>query len=315
MPDTAPVGDPGRTAAAPGASAADLASASPCPDVVVVGGGVVGVACAVELARRGVAVTVLERDRVGHGCSYGNAGWLTPSQAVPLANPSMLFKSFRWMLDPESPLYIQPRLDAGYLRWLIEFLLNSRKSKFEPGAMALVELCRVSTDMWESFAKESAEDFGFERHGLLAVYEKTESFEAAHKTNALVGRAGVRMERWSADEVRDREPAVIGKTVGAYYFPDDAHCKPYLAVKALADAARAAGVTFVEDAEVFKISQPSTSGPRVLSTTKGDIAAHQIVLAAGSWSEDLGAQLDHPIGRETEEGRSGARVARPAVPA
>jgi D-amino-acid dehydrogenase len=261
-------------------------------DVVVIGGGVVGVSCALQLAKRGATVTVLERDRVGHGCSFGNAGWLTPSQAVPLANPNMLFKSFKWMLDPESPLYIQPRLDPTYLRWLIEFLLNSRKSKFEPGAMALVELCRVSTDMWEDFAKTSVEDFGFERHGLLAVYEKAESFEAAHTTNALVGRAGVRMERWTADEVRDREPAIIGKTVGAYFFPDDAHCKPYLAVKALADAARAAGVTFVEDCEVFKISQPSTSGPRVLATTKGDITAHQIVLAAGSWSEELGAQLD-----------------------
>lgn len=261
-------------------------------DVVVIGGGVVGVSCALQLAKRGATVTVLERDRVGHGCSFGNAGWLTPSQAVPLANPNMLFKSFKWMLDPESPLYIQPRLDPGYLRWLIEFLLNSRRSRFEPGAMALVELCRVSTDMWEAFAKTSPQDFGFERHGLLAVYEKPESFEAAHTGNALMARAGVRMERWTADEVRDREPAVIGKTVGAYFFPDDAHCKPYLAVKALADAARAAGVTFVEGAEVFKISSPSTTGPRVLSTTKGDITAKQIVLAAGSWSEALGAQLD-----------------------
>ena len=95
-------------------------------------------ASAVELARRGATVTVVERDRVGHGCSYGNAGWLTPSQAVPLANPSMLLKSFKWMLDPESPLYIQPRPDPTFVRWLMEFLLSSRKDKFERGAAALV---------------------------------------------------------------------------------------------------------------------------------------------------------------------------------
>ena len=96
-------------------------------DVLIIGAGVVGVACALELAKRGVSVTVVERDRIGHGCSFGNAGWLTPSQATPLANPSMLFKSFRWMLDPESPLYIQPRLDAGYLRWLIDRDAKGRK--------------------------------------------------------------------------------------------------------------------------------------------------------------------------------------------
>ena len=144
-------------------------------DVVVIGGGIVGVASAVELARRGATVTVVERDEVGQGCSYGNAGWLTPSQAFPLANPAMLLKSFKWMLDPESPLYIQPRLDPAFLRWLLEFLLASRKSKFERGAAALLELCRVSTDLWADVAKRSTVDFGFERHGLLAVYEKPES--------------------------------------------------------------------------------------------------------------------------------------------
>lgn len=261
-------------------------------DVVVIGGGVVGVSCALELAKRGASVTVLEKDRVGHGCSFGNAGWLTPSQAVPLANPALLFKSFKWMLDPESPLYIQPRLDPQYLRWLLGFLLSSRKSKFVPGAMALVELCRASVDMWEQLEQRAPESFGFERHGLLAVYEKPASFEAAHTGNELIARAGAKVVRWSADEVRDREPAIIGKTVGGYYFPEDAHCKPYEAVRALAAEATAAGVTFVEGAEVFRISQPSGTAPRVLTTTHGEFSAEKILLAAGSWSEDLGRMLD-----------------------
>lgn len=260
-------------------------------DVAIIGGGVIGVSCALELAKRGASVTVLERDRVGHGCSFGNAGWLTPSQAVPLANPAMLFKSFKWMLDPESPLYIQPRLEPAYLRWLLGFLLNSKRSKFEPGAMALVEICRDSVDMWEALAQRSPRNFGFERHGLLAVYEQQASFDAAKKANELIARAGVTVERWSADDVRDREPAVVGRTVGGYFFPEDAHCKPYEAVRALADEAEAAGVTFVERAEVFRISEPSGSAPRTLSTTRGDFRASNIVLAAGSWSEDLGRML------------------------
>jgi len=69
-------------------------------DVAIIGGGVIGVACALELARRGAQVTVLEKDRVGYGCSFGNAGWLAASQAAPLANPHMLMKSLKWMLDP-----------------------------------------------------------------------------------------------------------------------------------------------------------------------------------------------------------------------
>jgi D-amino-acid dehydrogenase len=259
-------------------------------DIVIIGGGVIGVACARELAARGADVTVLERDRIGYGCSYGNAGWLTPSQAVPLANPSMLLKSFRWMLDPESPLYIQPRLDPAFLRWLVEFVMNSRTAKFERGAAALVELCRASVDLWEDVARRSPEKFGFERHGLLSVYEKPASFESAHASIELVARSGVRAERWTADEVRDREPAIVGKTVGGYFFPDDAHCEPYLAVRALAAEAAAAGAKFSEGTEVFSISN-NTSGPRLLRTTHGDITAERVVVATGPWSEQLGAML------------------------
>ncbi len=260
-------------------------------DIVVIGGGVVGVACALELARRGASVTVLERDRVGHGCSFGNAGWLTPSQATPLANPHMLFKSFRWMLDPESPLYIQPRLDPAYLRWLAGFLLSARRSKFERGAAALIELCRAGVDAWEALAARSAVPFGFERHGLLTVYESAASFEAAATSNELAAKNGVRVERWTADQVREREPSIVGRQVGGYNFPDDAHCEPYRAVQALAAEAVAAGVQILEGTEVFGVALPSGSGPVRLTTTRGAMVADRVVLAAGSWSESLGAML------------------------
>jgi D-amino-acid dehydrogenase len=246
-------------------------------------------ASAVELAKRGAQVTVVERDRVGHGCSYGNAGWLTPSQAFPLANPAMLLKSFKWMLDPESPLYIQPRLDPAFLRWLLEFLLASRKGKFERGAAALLELCKVSTDLWEDVAKRSTVDFGFERHGLLAVYEKAGSIEASKGTVDMLAAAGIPAERWTADEVRDREPAIVGPTVGGYFYPDDAHCEPYQAVQALKAEADALGVTTREHTEVFAIS--TGSGPRRLKTTAGEMTAEQLVVATGPWSEAIGAML------------------------
>ncbi len=275
-----------QTSAAPVLETSQPSSTGPA-DVAVIGGGIVGVACAVELARRGASVVVIERDTIGHGCSYGNAGWLTPSQATPLANPSMLFKSFKWMLDPESPLYVQPRLDPSYLRWLAGFLLASRRAPFERGAAALVELCVASTDLWEQFAARSAEPFGFERHGLLAVYENPASFDAARATIDLVTRHGVRAERWSSDDVREREPAVVGRQVGGYFYPDDAHCEPYKAVRALAAEGASLGVRFMEGAEVFGVSDPGTS-PRRLTTTRGEVTATQVVLAAGSWAESLG---------------------------
>jgi len=206
-----------------------------------------------------------------------------------LALSAWLLLVSKWTAAPDSPLYIQPSLNPALVRWLIGFLLASRKAKFERGAAALVELCRVSVDLWEDVARRSPEAFGFERHGLLAVYEDAASLNAARPGVDLVCRSGVRAERWTSDEIREKEPAIIGRQVGGYLYPDDAHCEPYRAVQALEADARALGVRVLEDAEVYRIS--NGTGPRRLTTTRGDIDADRIVVATGSWSEALGRML------------------------
>ena len=278
----------------PTADTSPLPSALPeSVDVAIVGGGVVGLAAAFELARRGVAVAVLERGRLGFGCSYGNAGWLTPSVATPLPAPGMFWKSLRWMLDPESPLYIQPRLDPGLARWLVGFLLATRRSCYEPGVEALVGLCRASVDMWEGLARDG-HDFGFARRGLVCVYENAKGLAAGRESAELVGRHGVRHEIWSPEQVKEREPAVVGAQVGAVYFPDDAHCEPYKAVQAMAAVARAAGAALYEGAEVYG-AEIRDGGVQALRTTRGEIRAREVVLAAGAWCEDLGRLLGRRV--------------------
>jgi len=259
-------------------------------DVAVIGGGVVGAACALELALRGLTVTVLERDRVGHGCSYGNAGWLTPSVALPLPAPGLVFKAARWLLDPESPFYVRPRPDPALAAWLIRFLAATRRKRFERGAAALVELARFGVDAWEELSASGPQSFGFSRAGLLAIYETGAGLAAGLASAALVGRLGVPSETWSPEQVRDREPAVRGPLAGAVLFPRDAHCEPYPAVQALAAEARRAGARFVEQAEVFAIER-AAGAVGALLTTRGRFEARQVVLASGAWSRSLGRRL------------------------
>lgn len=255
-------------------------------DVAVVGGGVIGVACALELARRGAAVVVLERDRVGSGCSFGNAGWLTPSLALPLPAPGTVWKATKWLLDPDSPFYIAPRLDLGLATWLLRFLAATTRPRFERGVRALVELSRWSVDRWEELAATSAEPFGFERAGLLAIYERPAALAAALYSAELLAPLGVRSERWDAERVRAEEPAVAGAQCGAYFFPDDAQCEPYPAVVALAAAARRAGVRFVESAEVYGLAADARGA--TLDTTAGRFETAEVVLATGAWSKRFG---------------------------
>jgi D-amino-acid dehydrogenase len=259
-------------------------------DVAVLGGGVVGIACGLELARRGAQVLVLERDRVGRGCSYGNAGWITPSLAAPLADPGLLAKSLAWLLDPESPLYIQPRPDPALFRWLAGFLLASRRDRFTRNAVALVELCRASLELWDELARRCPEGFGFERRGILEVFEQPGALEASRAGIERLTSCGVRAVLWSAEEVREREPAVVGPQAGGWFYPEDAHCEPFAAARALAAEAVRAGVRIAEETEVYAVAA-GAPGPRRLVTTRGVVAADAVVIAAGSWSRELGRAL------------------------
>lgn len=259
-------------------------------DITVIGAGVVGVACALELARRGASVTVFERDRIGHGCSHGNAGWLTPSLARPLAAPGQARKSIHWLLDPESPFYIRPRADIALAKWLLGFLRASNHEQFGRGLRALVELGDWSTDAWEALAQRGPEPFGFARAGLLAVFETDGALASARAMAEITAGLGVPFETWTAERVRAEEPVVRGGQVGALFFPRDAHCEPDKAVAALAAEARRAGVRFMEDTEVL---DAACTADKVcaLQTTRGRVDVGDVVLAAGAWSGSLGKRF------------------------
>jgi D-amino-acid dehydrogenase len=91
--------------------------------------------------------------------------------------------------------------------------------------------------------------------------------------------------------VREREPAVIGAQVGAYFFPQDAQCEPYPAVRALVAEVERAGVTLREDTEVVSIETQDGSVRR-LTTTRGDLRPEHVVLATGAWSQAIGRAID-----------------------
>ncbi|MGH6610635.1 MAG: FAD-dependent oxidoreductase, partial [Burkholderiaceae bacterium] len=90
-------------------------------DVVVIGGGVIGLACALALLEAGRSVRVLEARTVGCGSSHGNCGTLTPSHAGPLAAPGTIGRALRWMLTPDAPFYVKPRFDPALWRWFARF--------------------------------------------------------------------------------------------------------------------------------------------------------------------------------------------------
>jgi len=258
-------------------------------DVLVVGGGIIGLSTAVKLAEKGVSVTVLERGALGHGCSYGNAGWMTPCFALPLAMPGLFFKSLKWLMNPESPLYIKPSFDPLLFRWLAHFTLAMTEKKARASTEALVGLSKVSLDLYQKLSIEYPE-MAFEKKGLLMVAQSKAGVQAAIQELDYVSAYQVPGKALSPDEIRQIEPSLQGHLEGGVYFPNEAHAEPLKVVQALAQKARSLGVVIEEKVDV---THWLTENGKIqsLQTSQGPRKAETYVLATGSWSQAIGREL------------------------
>ncbi|MCB0296559.1 MAG: FAD-dependent oxidoreductase, partial [Calditrichaeota bacterium] len=100
-------------------------------DVLIIGGGAIGLSAAYYLNAAGLKVTILEKKDIGAGSSYGNAGLVGPRYFVPLASPGVVKKALKWMWNPESPFYIKPRFSPALISWLWKFNAASNAAQMQ----------------------------------------------------------------------------------------------------------------------------------------------------------------------------------------
>lgn len=282
------------------------------PDVLVIGGGVIGMACAHEISQRGASVTVIDKGDFGQGCSYGNAGWITPCFALPLPMPGMFLKSIGWLMNPDSPLYIKPEPSILLARWLARFLLSMNRRRMLESVRALTEISKVSLDMYSKLADRTDNSFSFERKGLLLIAQSPAGHRYAVQEKELVGAHGIDGVEMTGDDLRTLEPALTGRVEGGVYFPDEAHAEPLAVVQAFKESAVRNGAKLLPRAEVIDFQM---SGGRIESvrTTRGVFKADRFVLATGAWSNVIAKSLRLRI--PVLGGKGYAIISEPITPA
>ena len=259
-------------------------------DVLILGGGIVGIACAYYLQGEGRNVTVIEQNRVGGGSSHGNCGTLTPSHSAPLAAPGMVGTGLRWLFKPDAPLRVKPRFDPALLRWLFGFAAHCNARDFERALAAKAPLLLRSRELIEDLVERENLDCEFIAQGTMNVYRDAEEFDAAQPTLALLAANGVHVDALDEAQTLAREPALKPGVAGALWNPGDAQLRPDRYVAELARAARARGVTIEEGVRVEGIVRNAGAIERVV-TGAGDFSAREVVFALGAWSPLLARQL------------------------
>lgn len=252
--------------------------------VVIIGGGIIGLSSALYAARRGYEVTVVDRREADYlGTSFGNAGFVSPSHFTPLAAPGTLKTAFKWMLSPESPFYVKPRLDLDLFDWGWKFMRASTADQVAKSAPLLGKLLLESHREFEQLAAAWNNDFEFVQRGILMVC-RTEAALGHEAELAARGReVGIPGQLLDPKALAELEPGVTLSVAGAVLYPQDSHLSPSLFMKSIRDRLPGEGVDLRWETEV-KGWRIKDGAIQAVKTNRGDIDGDEFVIAGGSWS-------------------------------
>ncbi|WP_433589946.1 NAD(P)/FAD-dependent oxidoreductase [Pseudomonas koreensis] len=270
-------------------------------DIAVIGAGIIGVTCALQLARQGQRVVVIDKQPPGHGASFGNAGHLATEQVFPIADASILKRLPAMLMDPMGPLRLDWKYMPRAVPWFSRLLLNLRPAPFQRTVAGLRALNESSLDAWRRLLHSIGQTDLLKEDGSLLVFERGESRPAIEALQARMRQQQVPVDAWSASAVQDRAPQLSTQIQGGLFFPRTGHfLDPYRVVCELVSAAKAAGVKFLQ--QEVQGGQLQARGVSLI-TPQGRVNARQVLIACGAHSAKLTAALTgKQVPLDTERG-------------
>jgi D-amino-acid dehydrogenase len=268
--------------------------------VLIIGAGIVGVCCAAYLQRAGFQVTLVDRMRPGNGCSFGNAGNVSPGAVVPYSMPGTLWNVPRWLLDPRGPLSLRPTYLPKLLPWLLRWMEASRPENVNGISRAMHALHSPTFESYQPLLKAAGADGLIEMSGQLYVSAKPGPMDTP-LARTLREACGVPTEALSGGAIRELEPSLSPDYQSALLLPDNGSClNPHRLVQVLAEQVERQGGRFIQaDVRGFRMGP---AGPRAAVTANGEIAFRHVVVAAGAWSSPLSLELGLKVPLEAERG-------------
>ena len=254
--------------------------------VIVIGGGVVGVACAYELARAGEPVVLIERSEIAGEASGGNAGQMAIGHP-PIPRPGLALQALKWMFDSQSPLKISPKAGLSMIPWLWRFWRACDAKQVERSMRTLSEMGRQTKPLFDEWASREGIDCDFRDDGILDVYRSTLGAGHGRTYVELMRSFGFEVEWMAGAEVESREPALRPGVVGAVMNNESMSLDPASFVKGLAGAATRCGANRREHTPVKCLVVRDGAVVGVELCDGEVIQAKRVVLAAGVWSSEL----------------------------
>ncbi|CAK4074471.1 NAD(P)/FAD-dependent oxidoreductase [Vibrio sp. 16] len=197
-------------------------------NVAVIGGGIIGLCCALKLQLHGDKVTIFDKSGAGEGCSKGNAGHFATEQIFPLATPALVPQLPKMLLSPSSPVSIRFQDLPQTLGWMVRFLLKARKAPTQHATKALTKLNEHAMSSWFSLLESVGLRHLIVMQGSLLTFESDALFKAYGATLKGFDEQRVAYQLWGTKAIREQVPNLSHRVKHGVFFPDTGHTlNPY----------------------------------------------------------------------------------------
>ena len=258
--------------------------------IIIIGGGLIGLATANALLDRGKQVLVLERNtETASAASFANAGMLTPSQSTPWNSSSDIAYILSGIGRKDSPMSVSFGALPSYLFWGLRFILNSTPAKFEKISRDIFSLAKYSKDLTQKI--RFSEEFSYDEStdGTIKLFRNDERFQKAITQSQKIYGQSNNIEVLNQKEIIELEPALNSARkglIGGIYYKDDEIGDAYKFCKALEDTVRKKGGRILVNTNIKKILIHKRKVNTIV-TDRAILQAKKVIICAGSWSPIL----------------------------
>ena len=255
--------------------------------VLVLGGGVIGVTTAYYLAKQGFAVTVLERQSMtAEETSFANAGQISPGYASPWAAPHVPLSAIKWMMQKHAPLTIKLTKDPAQYLWMAKMLRQCTAGSYTKNKARMVRLAEYSRDCLDDLRADTGISYEERTQGGMQLLRGQKQLDGVQADIKILQEFGVPYQLLSPQEVLQYEPGLasaVGKLSGALRLPNDQTGDCNLFTKQLTEMAIELGVEFKygQQIERLQVAGQQITGVMVNGQL---LTADRYVVALGSYS-------------------------------
>ncbi len=271
--------------------------------IVIIGGGIIGLCTAYYAIQQGLKVTVIDRDsETEQSSSIGNAGMIVPSHFIPLAAPGIIAKGMRWMMNPESPFYIKPKLNWELAKWGIQFWKHANEKHTHAVKALLAELNLKSRQLFSELAEQ--EEFGLKKRGLLMLCKTQKGLDSEANIANIAKELNIHAEVCNSKRIAQLDPAIDMDVAGGVWFEQDCHLNPHQLMSALRKKIRQAGSEIIYQTEATDFITKENKVTAISLTNGETIPASQVVMACGAWSPNITHKLGKKLCMQAGKGYS-----------